>query len=260
MVGQHPGWPGSSLDVVLLLTADDEVLIERLTTRGRSDDTPDVIERRLAIYHQETAPLLPTTADWSSRSTELDPSTTSTTGSGTALAGHQVGSPRPESAAPEMSAATRTTERTSMPSTSPGYSITIRAEAPPAIGATAELAAAVLAAGGSLTALDVVESGPAAIVVDVSCDAIDAEHADTVTQSIGNLQGCTSGKCPTAPSCCISAGKLKWSPRFRSKHRDDLSRSCFATCSQSHSSWPSVGAFCTLSVLFAPLDSRLGAP
>ena len=47
-----------SLDVVLLLTADDEVLIERLTTRGRSDDTPDVIERRLAIYHQETAPLL----------------------------------------------------------------------------------------------------------------------------------------------------------------------------------------------------------
>src|SRR6478735_5583927 len=42
-----------SLDVVLLLTADDEVLIERLTTRGRSDDTPDVIERRLATYHQE---------------------------------------------------------------------------------------------------------------------------------------------------------------------------------------------------------------
>ena len=65
-----------------------------------------------------------------------------------------------------------------MPSTSPGYSITIRAEAPPAIGATADLAAAVLAAGGSLTALDVVESSPTFIVVDVSCDAVDAEHAD----------------------------------------------------------------------------------
>jgi len=46
-----------SLDVVLLLTADDEVLIERLAARGRADDTPDAIGRRLAIYHQETAPL-----------------------------------------------------------------------------------------------------------------------------------------------------------------------------------------------------------
>jgi hypothetical protein len=47
-----------------------------------------------------------------------------------------------------------------MASTSPGYSITVRAEAPPEIGATADLAAAVMASGGSLTALDVVESTP----------------------------------------------------------------------------------------------------
>ena len=42
--------------------------------------------------------------------------------------------------------------------TSPGYSITIRAEAPSSFGATADLAAAVMAAGGSLTALDVLDS------------------------------------------------------------------------------------------------------
>jgi len=34
-----------------------------------------------------------------------------------------------------------------MPTTSPGYSITIRAEAPSAIGSTADLAGAVTAAG-----------------------------------------------------------------------------------------------------------------
>ena len=68
-----------------------------------------------------------------------------------------------------------------MASTSPGYSITVRVEAPPEIGATADLAAAVMASGGSLTALDVVESTPTAIVVDVTCDATDATHADQVT-------------------------------------------------------------------------------
>ncbi len=76
-----------------------------------------------------------------------------------------------------------------MASTSPGYSITVRAEAPSAIGATADLAAAVMTAGGSLTALDVVESGPDYIVVDVTCDAVDAAHADEVTKSIEDLPG-----------------------------------------------------------------------
>ena len=70
-----------------------------------------------------------------------------------------------------------------MATTSPGYSITVRAEAPSTIGATADLAAAVMAAGGALTALDVLESGPDMIVVDVTCDATDAAHADEVTRS-----------------------------------------------------------------------------
>ena len=76
-----------------------------------------------------------------------------------------------------------------MASTSPGYSITVRVEAPPEIGATADLAAAVMASGGSLTALDVVESTPTAIVVDVTCDATDATHADQVTHAISELPG-----------------------------------------------------------------------
>ncbi len=53
---------GTSLDAVVLLAAPDEVLEERLlkraTDQGRSDDTPEVIRHRLALYHRETAPLV----------------------------------------------------------------------------------------------------------------------------------------------------------------------------------------------------------
>ncbi len=43
---------------VMLLTAPDDVLIERMLTRGRADDTLDAIRRRLDIYHAETLPLV----------------------------------------------------------------------------------------------------------------------------------------------------------------------------------------------------------
>lgn len=46
------------LDAVLLLTAPDEVLMERMMARGRADDTESAIGRRLSIYHTETTPLL----------------------------------------------------------------------------------------------------------------------------------------------------------------------------------------------------------
>ena len=45
-------------DRVLVVTAPDEVLLERMMARGRADDTADAIHRRLSIYHAETVPLL----------------------------------------------------------------------------------------------------------------------------------------------------------------------------------------------------------
>jgi adenylate kinase len=52
---------GRDLDAVLYFDVPDEVAIERLLGRaraeGRTDDTPDVIKRRLAIYHEQTEPL-----------------------------------------------------------------------------------------------------------------------------------------------------------------------------------------------------------
>jgi adenylate kinase len=53
---------GKKLDVVVQLTADGDELLRRLSGRaleqGRSDDTPDVIKRRLDVYEEQTAPLI----------------------------------------------------------------------------------------------------------------------------------------------------------------------------------------------------------
>ena len=51
-----------SLDAVIQLTADTEEVVRRLAKRaieqGRSDDTEDVIRNRMAIYEEQTAPLI----------------------------------------------------------------------------------------------------------------------------------------------------------------------------------------------------------
>ena len=53
---------GRDLDAVLYFELPDEVALERLLGRARAesrnDDTPDVIRRRLAIYHEQTEPLV----------------------------------------------------------------------------------------------------------------------------------------------------------------------------------------------------------
>ena len=53
---------GRPLEIVLELQVPDAVCIERLLARsaedGRADDAPDVIARRLEIYHRDTEPLV----------------------------------------------------------------------------------------------------------------------------------------------------------------------------------------------------------
>lgn len=46
------------IERVILLTAPDEVLVERMLARGRADDTVEAISQRLDIYHAETLPLV----------------------------------------------------------------------------------------------------------------------------------------------------------------------------------------------------------
>lgn len=46
------------LDAVVQLVVDEEVVVQRLLARGRSDDNEDVIRHRQHVYRSETAPLL----------------------------------------------------------------------------------------------------------------------------------------------------------------------------------------------------------
>jgi adenylate kinase len=53
---------GRSLDAILFFDVPDEIGLERALSRaqleGRSDDTPDVIAKRLAVYHEQTEPIV----------------------------------------------------------------------------------------------------------------------------------------------------------------------------------------------------------
>jgi adenylate kinase len=53
---------GHALDAVVVLTVDDEEIVQRLLQRaqieGRADDTEEVIRRRQEVYAEQTAPLI----------------------------------------------------------------------------------------------------------------------------------------------------------------------------------------------------------
>jgi adenylate kinase len=49
---------GVDLDAIVELAVPDDVVVERLLGRGRSDDTEEVIRNRQKVYRDETAPLL----------------------------------------------------------------------------------------------------------------------------------------------------------------------------------------------------------
>tara|TARA_B110000977_G_C10837827_1_gene400725 strand:- start:317 stop:751 length:435 start_codon:yes stop_codon:yes gene_type:complete len=49
---------GIEYDYVVNLVVSEEEIIKRLTARGREDDTPEIIKKRLATYEKETRPLL----------------------------------------------------------------------------------------------------------------------------------------------------------------------------------------------------------
>ena len=50
--------PSGSVGIALYFTAPDSTLTSRLMSRGRSDDTQEVVTHRLQVYHQTTAPLV----------------------------------------------------------------------------------------------------------------------------------------------------------------------------------------------------------
>lgn len=111
-----------------------------------------------------------------------------------------------------------------MASTSPGYAITIRVEGPPSAQPVAEITAAITAAGASITALDVVESFIDRVTVDVSCDALDSEHAERISAAISEKPLLTVRKVSDRTFLLHLGGKIEVNSKVPLKTRDDLSR------------------------------------
>ena len=111
-----------------------------------------------------------------------------------------------------------------MASTSPGYGITIRIEGPPASQPVALATTVIAAAGATITALDVVESLPEKVVIDITCDTIDSAHADEITIALAKNPALTVRKVSDRTFLLHLGGKIEVTSKVPLKTRDDLSR------------------------------------
>ncbi|MPZ80139.1 MAG: NAD-dependent malic enzyme [Actinophytocola sp.] len=111
-----------------------------------------------------------------------------------------------------------------MPVPGPGYSITVRVEAPPSASSAGDLAAAVGRAGAVITAFDVVESHGDRIVVDITANTYSDEHVRDITQALELLDGVAVRKVSDRTFLIHLGGKIEVSAKVQLRNRDDLSR------------------------------------
>jgi len=111
-----------------------------------------------------------------------------------------------------------------MASTSPGYGITIRVEGSPDLQPVALITSALSLAGATITALDVVESLLDRVVIDVTCDTINADHAEEITASLNIIEGLIVRKVSDRTFLLHLGGKIEIASKVPLKTRDDLSR------------------------------------
>jgi len=111
-----------------------------------------------------------------------------------------------------------------MASTSPGYGITIRVEGSPDTNPVALATTIITGAGATITALDVVESLLEKVVIDITCDTIDAEHAEQITAAISLNSALTVRKVSDRTFLLHLGGKIEIASKVPLKTRDDLSR------------------------------------
>jgi malate dehydrogenase (oxaloacetate-decarboxylating) len=111
-----------------------------------------------------------------------------------------------------------------MANTSPGYGITIRVEGRPEFQPVAEITTIITREGAMITALDVADSQLDNVVIDVTCDAIDAAHADRITNALSASPILKVRKVSDRTFLLHLGGKLEVQSKVPLKTRDDLSR------------------------------------
>ena len=111
-----------------------------------------------------------------------------------------------------------------MPVPGPGYSITVRVEAPPSASAAGDLTGAAGRAGAVITAFDVVESHTDRIVVDITANTYSVDHAEQITTALEELPGVTVRQVSDRTFLIHLGGKIEIASKVQLRNRDDLSR------------------------------------
>ncbi|HEX7740780.1 MAG TPA: NAD-dependent malic enzyme [Marmoricola sp.] len=107
--------------------------------------------------------------------------------------------------------------------TSGSYSITMRLHTALDHSLIGAVATTIADQGGMVTAVDVVDSRPDALVVDVTCSAIDSDHANEIVAAVGALDGITVHKVSDRTFLLHLGGKIEVRSKVPLKTRDDLS-------------------------------------
>jgi malate dehydrogenase (oxaloacetate-decarboxylating) len=107
---------------------------------------------------------------------------------------------------------------------SAGFSITIRVAVPADASAIGRLTTCVGEAGAIVTALDVVDSDHLHVLVDVTCDTADADHAGQVVEALRALPGVEVRKVSDRTFLLHLGGKIEVTPKVALRNRDELSR------------------------------------
>ncbi|WP_127792710.1 NAD-dependent malic enzyme [Agromyces sp. LHK192] len=132
-----------------------------------------------------------------------------------------------------------------MANPSPGYSIQLRVGTPAGLTATSELVQAVAETGAVVTAVDVSESTPDRVLVDLTCYAASTEHADRVAAVLAAREGVEVFDVADRTFRMHAGGKLEIVPKSPLRNRDDLSRAYT----------PGVARVC-LAIAEKPADAR----
>ena len=107
---------------------------------------------------------------------------------------------------------------------SAGFSITIRIAVTADASSIGRLTTCVGEAGAIVTALDVVDSDPTRVLVDLTCDTADSNHADQVVKQLEEQDGVDVRKVSDRTFLLHLGGKIEVTPKVALRTRDELSR------------------------------------
>jgi malate dehydrogenase (oxaloacetate-decarboxylating) len=106
--------------------------------------------------------------------------------------------------------------------TTASYSITVRIHTGTDAAVIGALAVKVAEAGGITTALDIVDSHPDRLVIDLTCSASDADHASEVVAAIETLEGVRVHKVSDLTFLLHLGGKIGVESKVNLRNRQDL--------------------------------------